>query len=507
MSVDNLDFILTCLTLASFALLVLYIVLCVRPKQRFESLPGPAFSSYLLGNLPQVIADSGAFGLKLLSFSLKHGPAYRLMFPGNKLLYVISHPEDVKYICVRHNFPKGKSFVACMNELVPGSLLTLEPHKHRGTRAAIASMFNPRFLPDVKLHLDAESRSLLAHLDTAAETDATVDIDSALTSCLLDVMSRITLGRPLGAQINGGTGSVISTMMLAAFDEVFLNLLWFPLRNVVPLLQQRVLRAHMLKLRTFIASAAADRASRKSTDTGPRALLDVFVDLPNSTPDDVTAHALTFLFAGHDTTSHTLSFLIFEVARHIDIQSKIRAEIDAELSGLTGDEPRVPSPDDVSRLPYCTQVLQETLRLYPAAASGSVRCVDRDSGHLPHCGFPLPKGTHVLMPPMVMHRSPIYWDRPEEFRPARFAPDALRTRRAQERSFFPFSAGPRNCIGNFVARYELLALTALIFGRYDVKLRCKPENVGMFQALVLRPRTKLDDGSFGGLPVSLTRRK
>lgn len=505
MGYDNLDFILTCVIIAIFVLLALYVILCVRPKQPYESLPGPDYSSYLLGNLPH-ICDPGTFSEQLLSFSLQYGPAYRLMFPNNILLYVVTHPEDVKYVSVRRNFPKGRVFSKCMNELAPGGLLSIEAHKHPAVRTAISAMLNPRFLPDVQMHLNAEADTLLAQLDDAAKTGTVIDIDDVTSVYLLDVIARITLGRPLGAQLRDDTASSMANAILGSFNEVYQNMVQYPMRHVMPLLQQRPLRAHLTKLHAFIAIAAAERAATKD-GTGPRALLDIFVDLPGATPSDVAAHSITFLFAGHDTTAHSFSFLLYEVARNPDVLTRIRAEVDAELGDFTGDEPRLPGPDEVERLPYCAQVLKETLRLYPTAASGSVRRVDRESGHLPHCGFPLPENAHILMPPFVMHRSPEYWDNPLEFRPDRFSPEAVRARRTQERSYFPFSAGSRNCIGNFVARYELLALMALFFGRFNIVLRCKAENMKLFQAGVLRPRTKLNDGSFVGLPMSFTRRK
>lgn len=82
----------------------------------------------------------------------------------------------------------------------------------------------------------------------------------------------------------------------------------------------------------------------------------------------------------------------------------------------------------------------------------------------------------------------------------------MSTRRAQERPFFPFSVRSRNCIGNFVARFNLVALTTLIFGRYKASLHCKPESMRDIQSLVLRPKTKLEDCSTVGVPIRFTRR-
>lgn len=178
---------------------------------------------------------------------------------------------------------------------------------------------------------------------------------------------------------------------------------------MVPWLQHRELRKHIQPIEQFVYRTAAERWRTKCPGM-PRALLDIFKELPNASPSAMSAHVVTFMFASHDTTAHTMGFLLYEISRHTEMQGRLSREIDEVIGDITQPDATVPTCEQVSRFSYCTQVVDETLRLYPVAASGSIRRVDSDGGHLPHSGFPLSEGTAILMPPIIMHRSPEYWD-------------------------------------------------------------------------------------------------
>ncbi|XP_071461843.1 cytochrome P450 3A19-like [Marmota flaviventris] len=151
---------------------------------------------------------------------------------------------------------------------------------------------------------------------------------------------------------------------------------------------------------------------------------------------ELVAQSIIFIFAGYETTSSALSFILYELATHPDAQTKLQQEIDAALPN------KAPATyDTVLQMEYLDMVVNETLRLFPIA--GRLERVCKKDVEIN--GVPIRKGTVVMMPNYVLHRDPQYWPEPEEFRPERFSKknkDSI-----DPYIYMPFGNGPRNCIG------------------------------------------------------------
>ncbi|MUL47679.1 cytochrome P450 [Mycobacterium sp. CBMA293] len=159
---------------------------------------------------------------------------------------------------------------------------------------------------------------------------------------------------------------------------------------------------------------------------------------------------VVFMFAGHDTTATTLTYALWALGHHPDIQEKVRAEARA-----IGD--REISPTDLPALGYTVQVLHESLRLCPPAP-GNSRMVTQD---IEVGGYLVKAGTLASVAMYAMQRDPALWERPLEFDPDRFGPEQSEGRDRWQ--FIPFSAGARTCIGDHFAMLEAtLALATMV---------------------------------------------
>ncbi len=164
---------------------------------------------------------------------------------------------------------------------------------------------------------------------------------------------------------------------------------------------------------------------------------------------------LVFMLAGHDTTATTLTYALWQLGRHRHLQDRVRAEVHA--LGLDG-----PTPDDVPRLTYTTQVLHEALRLCPPAAVLSrqaMRDIEVD-------GYHVPAGSILGFGIWAVHRDPALWPDPLTFDPDRFRPD--RAKEIDRYQYLPFGAGPRSCIGDHFAMLEATLALATIIGRCEI---------------------------------------
>jgi cytochrome P450 len=170
----------------------------------------------------------------------------------------------------------------------------------------------------------------------------------------------------------------------------------------------------------------------------------------NIDDDDIINDLLIFMLAGHDTTATALTYALWMLGHHRDVQDRVAAEV-REI----GD--REITPADVPRLGYTTQVLHEAMRLCPPAA-GVGRMAVRD---IAVDGYRVQAGSLVLVGIYAVHRDPELWPNPLEFDPDRFSPEAAKARDRWQ--FVPFAGGSRSCIGEHFARLETtLALATIV---------------------------------------------
>lgn len=174
------------------------------------------------------------------------------------------------------------------------------------------------------------------------------------------------------------------------------------------------------------------------------------------TDEQICNDLIMFVLGAHDTTVTMLTYALWALGHHPDIQDKVRDEVDA-----IGD--RELTSEDVPRLSYTVQVLHEALRLCPPAPV-IPRLATHDievDGHL------VKAGTACAIGVFAMQRDPALWDRPLEFQPERFSPEHAAGRDRWQ--YIPFSAGPRTCIGDHFAMLETTLALATIVRRAEIQ--------------------------------------
>jgi cytochrome P450 len=196
------------------------------------------------------------------------------------------------------------------------------------------------------------------------------------------------------------------------------------------------------------------------------------------TVSQVRDEVMTLMAAGHETTSNALCWTFLLLARHPDIESRLREEYSRVLGG------RAAQMEDLPQLPLTRMVLEESMRLYPPAWAFARQAIAEDEIG----GYTIAKGAYVLMFPATTHRHPDFWERPDVFDPERFAPERAAGR--HRFAYFPFGGGPRVCIGNQFALTEAQLILATVLSRCQFRLlpgvALVPEPL-----ITLRPRGKL----------------
>lgn len=192
---------------------------------------------------------------------------------------------------------------------------------------------------------------------------------------------------------------------------------------------------------------------------------------------------LILFIAGHETSANALSFALFLLAKNPEAQEKIYKEvaaIDLKSENLM---------EAIGALTYTKMCLEEAMRLYPPAYIIDRVVEEQDSFE----GHQFPKGTFVLLSIYELHRLKEVWDVPEAYRPERFAPD---NKKKYSDYYYPFGGGPRMCIGNNFAMYEMQLTLAELIKKY--KITTQMETVEVNPLISLKPQ---------GVSLSFTKRK
>jgi cytochrome P450 len=337
------------------------------------------------------------------------------------------------------------------------------------------------FVPTI---VDAAER-LLANWRDSDDGGALRDVDRDMTLVTFDVISQTLLPGgethlgPLIARSNLDYQKPLGWRM--AYANFGLPS-WMPHPGKLRMqLAQRQLRS------AVVALVAERRASPTVKDDLLQRLANARNSETNAQMSDelLIDNLLTFFMAGHETTAKALTWTLYLLARAPDWQNRILGEV----RQVAGDDPI--KPDHIDKLVITTQVLKESMRLYPPAPIMSRQStVDTDLA-----GLPIKSGTQIIIPIYAIQRHRRHWSDPDRFEPSRFAPE--NETKISRYHYMPFGAGPRICIGMTFALIEGVAILATLVraASFAAVSGHEPEAVSR---VTLRPA--------GGMPVRVRMR-
>ncbi len=281
-------------------------------------------------------------------------------------------------------------------------------------------------------------------------------IESALTSLAMDVIMRMMFSSEIGSDARTAEQAA-HTLIVSTYTG-----LYWPMRSPRWVPWKRATRQAQAMLDGLIERHLQTRL-RLARDAWPDDLLSRLLTLHLSDPaawplQAVHDECMTTFLAGHDTSAATLIWWAWCMAANPATQTAARDEVQRALQGAQ------PDPDSLTSLPYLTQTLQETLRLYPSVPVLSSR---RSTQAITLGRWQLPARTMFMVPVQLMHHDPRWFPEPLTFRPERFGPDAPRPPRG---AYLPFGAGPRVCLGQHLAMTELTVIAAMLLQRFELNV-------------------------------------
>ncbi|XP_059482605.1 cytochrome P450 9e2-like [Neocloeon triangulifer] len=437
-------------------------------------------STFLLGHFGPLITRKKSFAelvYDLYNEVKEEGVDFGGIYQFKRRSLVVNNPELFSEIMIKRfeHFINRRPFVDQETDKLLGrSLLGLQNEEWRDMRHNLSPAFTGsklRGMIDLIESTCVKFNEFLAH---RPDKDEPLDIYNAFRRLAADIIATSAFGSPSDAVSNpesefykngieimnfsGKRAPIIIGYLMAPPLMKFLRIPFLP-ANIAEFFSKRI--AGIINYR---------EKENKSRPDMVQLLIDARKADPTKkiTDMDIASQAFTFFLGGFDTTATAFSFISHELARHPEIQSKVRDEIRKVMAENGGKV----NYDGTKELKYMDMVISEVLRLHPAAPMSDRMCES-------NCSFPdfdltIEKGTSIALPIYGLHTDPDYFPDPFKFDPERFNDENKKN--IKPFTYLPFGEGPRNCIGKRFALLELKLGLCKILNEFELEV-CEKTNV------------------------------
>ncbi|KAH8387442.1 hypothetical protein KR093_007117, partial [Drosophila rubida] len=464
----------------------------------------------VLGN---ILLYRGLDGELIMDYALancrKYGKMYRVWIL-NQLAVFSTDPRDVEVILSSSQHITKNNLYNLMLPWLGTGLLMSTGRKWHARRKIITPTFHFKILEQFVDIFHQQSNILVEQLQQYADGETALNIFPIICLMALDVITETAMGTKVHAQMSPELPYVRAVFDMSNIVTVRFIKPWQRIDWMFRLLQPRLAlkQAQLIKtMHDFTESVIQERREAlvndqqrqagnvEGDDLGQKrrmALLDVLLQATiNGEPlsnEDIREEVDTFMFEGHDTTTSGISFCLYEISRHAEVQQRLVQEIHAVLGE---NKQQAATLRELNELKYMECVIKESMRLHPP-----VPIIGRNfKEDVEIRGKLVPAGTNYTIGLYVLLRDEREFEAPNEFRPERFvvndaattATETTPSTQAQQQhsyAYLPFSAGPRNCIGQKYAILEMKSVISKLLKHFEL-LPLGPEPRHML-SLVLR---------------------
>ncbi|MDQ0220649.1 cytochrome P450 [Peribacillus cavernae] len=426
----------------------------------------------LTGHLKEFQSDPLEF---LTRLTTEYGDVAKIRFGPFQNVYLISDPDLIKQVLVtkQKHFVKSRDFHA-LKPIIGEGLLTSEKELHMRQRRLIQPAFRKTHIVNYGQDMIDITTNYISTWKDGEERMITQD----MMSMALGIISKTMFSMDFEEGYDV-LGEPIETAMRTAVKRMRTLLqppLWVPTRSN----REYKNAIHELDKVLFEIIDKRREDAEKQED-----MLGILMDARDDedglgmTDTQVRDELMTIFLAGHETTANALSWTLYLLSQHPEVESKLFHEIENVIGN------RLPAPEDFKNLTYTQNIIWESLRLYPPGfVTGREVDEDVDIG-----GYHFKKGDMILVSQYVMHHKQEYFDNPESFYPERFENNFAKTIPAY--AYFPFGGGPRVCIGNHFAMMEAVLVLVCISQRYRLRIAPDHHEVTPYPSITLRPKRGL----------------
>ncbi|KAE8586413.1 hypothetical protein XENTR_v10021659 [Xenopus tropicalis] len=434
---------------------------------KYDHIPGPPRDSFIFGHstaLLKLVNENLLMYDYFLDWVHKYGPVMRINGL-HKVAVLVASPEGIKEFLMSPKYLKDEFydfFGSLFGERLMGKgLLTDRDYDHwHKQRRIMDPAFSRTYLMGLMGPFNEKAEELMEKLSENSDRKCEVNMHDMFSKVTLDVIGKVGFGMELNSLNDDQTPfpRAISLVMKGSV-EIRNPMIKYSLakRGLIRKVQESI------RLLRQTGKECIERRQKQIQD-GEEIPVDILTQILRGTalekdcdPETLLDNFVTFFIAGQETTANQLSFAVMSLGRNPEILKKAQAEIDEVIGSKRDIE-----YEDLGKLSYLSQVLKETLRLYPTAP-GTSRTLENE---IVIDEVRIPGNVTLMLNSYVMGRMEQYYKDPLMFNPDRFSPDAPKP----YFTYFPFSLGPRNCIGQVFSQMEAKVVMAKFLQRYEFEL-------------------------------------
>ncbi|XP_070575504.1 cholesterol 24-hydroxylase-like isoform X1 [Ptychodera flava] len=469
----TLGYLIACICVVILLPLVitglLYLLYIAYIRLKFAHMPGPKYSSFFFGNLADVkrgFADGKTFPTIVYEWSQKYGRVFTFAVL-HETYVMISDVVAVKHLLVTVNCPKGARPYDTLGTIygqrfMGHGLVSERCHEKWAKRRAIINpAFHRRFLRLSMDQFNASVDMLIGKLKQKADGKSTVSMLEEFYRLGLEIIGKVAFGTDFNVILEVENHFVEANQVILS---ALLRRMRSPLEDYNPWSRghREEVRAAVKFLRKTgrdvvekrLAARLNGEEMKEDDVLGYILKASDYLKNPEFQMEDVVDDFVTFFLAGQETTANTAAFMLMELVRNPDILERVREEIKDVLCGRM--EVKF---EDLAKFSYMSQVVKETLRMYPTAPVVP-RFLEKEETV---AGFRIPANSSITIDLFSMARHEGYFEDADTFNPDRFNGDEA----IIPNTSIPFSMGPRNCIGQNFAQIEIKVIFAKLLPLFD----------------------------------------
>ena len=407
----------------------------------------------------------------------KVGDTYKMFMGGFRKGLVTRDPEIIQHVLQKNHrkYSKSRLQTETIAKYVGHGLLTSEGDYWLRQRRLIQPGFHRAKLAALVNTMNQVIDQFILQMDQVVERDSVLQLDQFMMELTFQIVAKTLFSTAANEEELRTLAEDITLLQEFIIKEVRQPFM-VPFYHLTGKIKKHKKIAK--EAQSIILNVIQDRknSGEKFDDLLDMLLSARYEDSGEGMSDkQLLEESLILFVAGHETTANAMSWAPYLLTRHPEVVEKMRNEIKQVL----GD--REPAFEDLPKLQYVHQVIQESMRLYPPAWVTDRVALEDDEIN----GVAIPKDTMVIIYIYGAHHSDKLWDQPEQFRPERFAKENIKSKPAF--AYMPFGGGPRLCIGNNFAMMEMqLALTKMV-RRFDFQL-VPGQVINAYPMVTLRPR-------------------
>lgn len=423
----------------------------------------------------------------------EHGRFYRQVIPGTEPFYVVSSFALVDELSDESRFHKlVHPALQVVRNFAGNGLFTSEyddPEWGKAHRILMPA-FNPLALRSMYGQMTDIADQLMLKWSRNS-SGAAVDVANDFTRLTLDTIALCSFSYRFNSFYTEGFHPFVNAMA-RGLHHAGRKAHALEIQKKLDFIGQHRFQGDIKTMENTVDELISERRRNPSAE-GDEDVLDVMMNAEDPSTgeklsdENLRYQLITFLIAGHETTSGLLSFVVYELIKNPEVLQKARKLTDKVLNG------RFPKYEDLKNLGYIDQILREGLRLYPTAPAYAVTPYETttigENGGTAGDPVTVNPGDTLLVLLGHMHRDPAVWDSPEEFRPERF--EFENAKKIPHNAWKPFGNGERSCLGRAFAMQEATMVLALIIQHFDLEFADPSYELTMLDGLTSKPKDLL----------------